>query len=452
MKTSSSRGLALGLALAFVALPAIPSQAADDAPLFERDIRPILQAHCVKCHAHTDPEAGLDLSTAGSLLKGSDDGPIVIAGSAEQSSLVQKIASGEMPPSKENNPLSDAQIALVRAWIAGGTRATDAETSSPVAPGSQVTDEDRTFWAFRTPIAPPVPTVKAHDRVRSPIDAFLLARQETKGLAFSKDAHRLTLLRRAYLDLLGLPPQPDEIEAFLADASADAYERLIDRLLDSPHYGERWGRHWLDVAGYTDSPHCDVNGKFLPVDDWRYRDYVVSSFNDDKPYDRFLTEQLAGDELVDWASASKYTPEILEALIATGYLRTTPDWTHGDQTQAYRYRYDTVGRVVENVSTGLLGLTMGCARCHSHKFDPIPQQDYYRMLAVFATAYNLDDWKRPEQRFLPDISQSDQQELAAHNARLDERVAELREQLEQLERAERERLFAERLSVDGVMT
>src|SRR5262249_11534338 len=157
------------------------------------------------------------------------------------------------------------------------------------------------------------------------------------------------------------------------------------RLLESPHYGERWGRHWLDVAGYTDSPHCDVKGQFLPVEDWRYRDYVVRSFNDDKPYDRFLTEQLAGDELGDCAAAPKQTRQILEALIATGYLRNTPDWTHGDQTQAYRYRYDTVARVVENVSSGVLGLTMGCARCHSHKFDPIPQRDYYRLLAVFAT-------------------------------------------------------------------
>jgi hypothetical protein len=277
------------------------------------------------------------------------------------------------------------------------------------------------------------------------VDAFLLAKLEVKGLTLSPDASKSTLIRRAYLDLIGLPPPPDETQNFLADTEPDAYERLIDRLLDSPHYGERWGRHWLDVAGYTDCPHCSTDGQFLPVDDWRYRDYVIRAFNQDKPYDRFIAEQLAGDELVDWRAATQFTPEILDALIATGYLRTTPDWTHGDQNQT-EYRIDTMARVVENVSTGLIGLTMGCVRCHAHKFDPIPHEDYYRMMAIFATAYNPEDWLRPHQRYLADIPPRDREEVDRHNAKIEERLAEIKKLLDELRAPHRKSVIAERLA------
>ena len=216
-------------------------------------------------------------------------------------------------------------------------------------------------------------------------------------------------------------------------------------MLSSPQYGERWGRHWLDVAGYTDAPHTDVAGEFLPIDDWRYRDYVVGAHNDDKPYDRFLAEQLAGDELVDWRGAAKYSPQIVDALVATGYLRTTPDWTHGDQMQEL-HRYDTLSRVVDNIGSGLLGLTMGCVRCHSHKFDPIPHQDYYRLMAIFATGYNPADWKRPIDRYLPDVSTSDQEAIARQNAEIDARVADHQKQLEDLRLPHRQRLFAKKLT------
>jgi hypothetical protein len=308
-----------------------------------------------------------------------------------------------------------------------------------------VKDQDREYWAFKKPSAAPVPQVRASDRLRTPVDAFLLAKLEAKGLTYSPDASKATLLRRAYLDLIGLPPSPDEVRNFQADTRPDAYERLVDRLLDSPHYGERWGRHWLDVAGYTDSPHCDTQGSFLPVDDWRYRDYVVRAFNQDKPYDRFLAEQLAGDELVDWRSAKKFTPEMLDALIATGYLRTTPDWTHGDQFQS-AYRIDTMARVVENVSTGLLGLTMGCVRCHRHKFDPIPHEDYYRLMAVFATAYNPESWLRPHERYLPDISPAEKEPIDRHNAQIEAQRTELTKQLAALREPHRKKLFAAKLA------
>jgi hypothetical protein len=292
-----------------------------------------------------------------------------------------------------------------------------------------------------------VPQPAGRDRVRTPIDAFLLARLEAKGLTLSPDASRQVLLRRAYLDLLGLPPTPEEIQAFLDDASPDAYERLIDRLLESPHYGERWGRHWLDVAGFTDSPHYtpDKAGNIVTFDDWLYRDYVVRAFNQDKPYDRFLTEQLAGDELGDWGAASKYTPEIVDPLIATGYLRTTPDWTHS-VVEYPNYRYDTLSRVVDNVSTGVLGLTMGCVRCHRHKFDPIPHEDYYRLMAVFATAYNPDEWLKPVDRYLADVPPAEKAQIDRHNAMVETRTAEIAKELDDLRAPHRKQLLAAKLA------
>ncbi len=385
-------------------------------------------------------------------MKGSDEGPVVINGSAEKSVLVQKIAAGKMPPPKEKSRPSDGELAVIRRWIDGGTLMKDGRAAAPAnAPASSdplVTDADRAFWAFRAPVAAPVPPVTARDRVRTPIDAFLLSLLEGKGLTFSSDASRLALLRRATLDLVGLPPAPDEIEAFLTDTKPDAYERLIDRLLDSPHYGERWGRHWLDVAGYTDSPHYtpDKAGNMVTFDDWLYRDYVIRSFNQDKPYDRFLTEQLAGDEIVDWGAATKYTPDIVDPLIATGYLRTTPDWTHS-VVEFPNYRFDTLSRVVDNVSTGVLGLTMGCVRCHRHKFDPIPHEDYYRLMAVFATAFNPDDWLKPVDRYLADVPPCDKAEIDRHNAMVETQTAEIAKELENLRAPHKKKLLTAKLAM-----
>lgn len=438
--------IALAVMLVAAAPRIAPSQESAKAPLFEEDVQPILKAHCLKCHNTRDPEGGLDLSSAAALLKGSDDGPVVIKGSVEKSILLQKITAGKMPPPEAKNPLSAEKVAVIRNWIEGGALGKDEPVVAPVAKEREVTDKDREFWAFRSPVAAPMPVVKTRGRVRTPVDAFLLARLEAKGLDFSPDATKLTLLRRAHLDLVGLPPSPDEIEQFLADDCLNAYERLIDRLLDSPRYGERWGRHWLDVAGYTDSPHytADKAGNMVAFDDWRYRDYVVRSFNQDKPYDRFLVEQLAGDELVNWRAAAEYTPEIFDALIATGYLRTTPDWTHGPEFP--NYRFDTISRVVDHVSTGLFGLTLGCARCHSHKFDPIPHEDYYRLAAVFAPAYNTDHWLPPVDRYLADVPPPVLAEIERHNAQVDERVKQLEAKLEDLQRPIQQRLFTEKLA------
>jgi hypothetical protein len=287
--------------------------------------------------------------------------------------------------------------------------------------------------------AQPVPKNKA--QVRNPIDAFVLARLEPKGLSLSPAASDLKLVRRAYLDLIGLPPTPEEIKAFTADAQPRAYERLLDRLLESKQYGVRWARHWLDSAGYT-----DTTGQETIFDGiWRYRDYVVDSLNEDKPYDRFLVEQIAGDELVDWRSAKKYDTEILTSLTATGYLRSTFDRTDADITNLPQERYDVLIDLVDKVSNGLLGLSVGCARCHTHKFDPIPQRDYYRMMTVFSSAYNPWSWTVPQERFLPAVSKADREAIDRHNAELDRPIADLKQQMTRLRAPYEERLLDAKL-------
>jgi hypothetical protein len=234
-------------------------------------------------------------------------------------------------------------------------------------------------------------------QVRNPIDAFILQKLEQKGLTLSPEADRATLLRRACFDLTGLPPEPAEVRAFLANTDPDAYEKLIDRLLASPRYGERWGRHWLDVAGYADSEGKREQDLPRPHA-WRYRDYVIRAFNDDKPYDRFLLEQIAGDELADYEHAPEITPELYDNLVATGFLRMASDPTWANITGFVSDRVEVVADELDVLGSAVLGLTMKCARCHSHKFDPIPQRDYYRLVDVFKGAFDEYDWLKPDVR------------------------------------------------------
>ncbi len=288
-------------------------------------------------------------------------------------------------------------------------------------------EADRQYWAFQKPIKRRPPEVKNPGRIRTPVDAFVLAKLETKGLSLSPDADKTTLLRRTYLDLIGLPPTPEEAEAFLQDRRPEAYERLLDRLLASPHYGERWGRHWLDAAGYVDNRLFDGDLATIYPNEgiWRYRDYVVRSFNEDKPWDRFLIEQLAGDELADWRSADKLTPPLRELLVATGYLRLVEDHTSEPQ-YGIEQRYEVVFQLMEMTSSSLLGLTMECSRCHDHKYDPISQRDYYRLMACFEPAYNVHNWRKPQERFLADVSPKEKTAIDAHNAQVDRQLGELK--------------------------
>ena len=430
---------------------AIAAKTREETARFEKLALPIFKSRCFSCHGRDNPMGGLDQRTLKSVLKGSANGPVISDLGSDKSILIRKVASGSMPPPGAGGPLSESEERTLAHWIDTSDfrllRPHVERTTFNQAEAPPVRESDRQFWAFRKPVAGKVPSVKNRRRVRTPIDAFLLAQLEAKGLSFSPDALKVALMRRAWLDLIGLPPSLEDIQAFLADKRPRAYERLLDQLLDSPHYGERWGRHWLDAAGYSDEAGFSsaVDSSTMSEGMWRYRDWVISAFNRDMPYDQFLIEQLAGDELVDWRSAKKYTPEILDKLIATGYLRTVYDRTDPDIVNLIGERYDVLFQLMEKVSTGLMGLTVGCARCHSHKYDPIPQRDYYRMLAVFASGYNPARWLQPKHRFLPSVSKADQEEIERHNAEIDQPIVKLKEQLETLHRPYREELLETRL-------
>lgn len=427
-------------------------EAAEQRVRFEKEILPVLTARCVQCHGQGKPMAGLDLRTAASLLKGSNSGPIVVEGFSERSLLIRKVTSHSMPPPGAGQPLSEAEIRVLREWVDRGqfeSEGVENALDRPFSPAEAppVTTRQRDFWSFRKPVAPLVPKVRAADRVRSPIDSFILAKLESEGLGLSSDAPNLTLMRRAYFDLIGLPPTPEEVRNFQADTKPGAYERLIDRLLASPQYGERWGRQWLDAAGYVDTTGKDYDAKKLELAEgmWRYRDYVIASTNQDKPWDKFLAEQIAGDEMADWRAAKHLTPRMVELLTATGYMRNILDITWDDIENLPVNRFEALFKLVEKVSSSTMGVTVGCARCHTHKFDPVPQRDYYRFLALFTTAYNPNDWIKPNDRYLWAVSKEDKEEIDRYNADIDRPVAELSKQLAALRKPYEERILNEKL-------
>jgi mono/diheme cytochrome c family protein len=387
----------------WIAAGASTPEAEAKAAVTQQDVLPILFRRCTTCHGAHRQEAGLDLRTRASMLRGGKSGPAIVPDQAEKSRLIQRIRAGQMPPNDRLveasvKPVEPAEIEVLARWIAAG--APEVEVAADVAtskPDQLVSDQDRDFWAFRPPRAVSTPAVRDSARVRNPIDAFLLQKLEAKGLTFSPEADPATLIRRLSFDLTGLPPEPADVRAFLADKSSDAYERLVERLLASPRYGERWGRYWLDLAGYADSEGKREQDLSRP-DAWRYRDYVIRSFNSDKPYDRFLVEQFAGDELADYEHAKEVTLEIYENLVATGFLRMAPDPTWANITNYVADRMEVIADEMDILGSGVMGLTLKCARCHSHKFDPIPQRDYYRLLAVFKGAFDENDWLKPDIR------------------------------------------------------
>jgi len=340
---------------------------------------------------------------------------------------------------------------LSSAWTNHGAFASDKDSGPP---SDRVTDQDRRFWSFQKLVRQDIPVVAARKRVLTPVDSFVLSRLEDQRLLFSPNADRQTVLRRLSLDLVGVPPTPTDATEFLTDESPDAYERQVDRLLASPHFGERWGRHWLDVAGYVDTVGFDVDVDQIITSErkWLYRDYVIHAFNDDKPYDRFLHEQLAGDELVNWRQAPQFSPDIRELLVATGYLRNAHDFTHEDVGNIPQNFFGTLHDTLEIVGSSLLGLTLNCARCHDHKFDPVPQADYYRMMAHLTPAYNPSDWKivfpydkKLPDRTLADVSLSDRAEIERHNAEIERQIVERTEKLNELRQPYRDRLFEQKL-------
>ena len=357
--------------------PAAPCAAADPKPdpagaeFFEKKVRPLLVESCQSCHGADKQKGGLRLDTRSAALTGGDSGPAFVPGEPDKSRLVKAVRYADelkMPPKEK---LTSDQVEVLAAWVKMGAPWPEAAGARDAAAGPSltVTAKDREFWSFRPVREPAVPKVKDTAWPQSPIDRFVLAKLEEKGLRPVAPADKRALIRRATFDLIGLPPTPDEIDAFLADDSPEAFATVVDRLLALPHYGERWGRHWLDVARYGEDQAHTFQARKYP-DGFRYRDWVVKAFNDDLPYDQFVLEQIAGD-LLDG-------PDRAAHLAATGMFSTGPVYYGRAVADELDDRVDTLTR-------GFLGLTVACARCHDHKFDPIPQRDYYSLAGVFSS-------------------------------------------------------------------
>jgi hypothetical protein len=428
-------GTALGLLAEFLSLgfsdePATTTSAAgakeetttfdkQSLDFFQKQIKPILQAKCFRCHGgKKNIKGGLRLTSRAGILKGGESGPAVSEKASGESLLLEAInyQSYEMPP---DGKLPQEQIEILTRWV---------KMKLPWPPGRDfgakvekqygppvVDEQAKRFWSFQPVKRPKVPAVKNKEWVKTPIDAFILARLEAAGLTPSKPAVKTELLRRAYYDLTGLPPEPKNVDEFLADHSPEAFETVIDHLLKSSHYGERQGRHWLDLVRYAETNSYERDGVKPFV--WRYRDYVIRSFNEDKPYDRFLREQIAGDEL---------EPVTTDGIIATGYYRLGIwDDEPSDPKQAL---YDDLDDIISTTGQVFLGLTVGCSRCHDHKLDPFPQQDYYSLLAFFRNIrrYGVRD---ASVRFLasPEEQQKYQELIASHNQKLQENQKQLSE-------------------------
>ncbi|MEE3366762.1 MAG: PSD1 and planctomycete cytochrome C domain-containing protein [Planctomycetota bacterium] len=370
-------------------------RAAEEKPLtFEADIRPIFRSHCYDCHGSTKDKKGkLDLRLARLMLAGGETGPAIVAGAPSKSFLLQRLKDGSMPPGDVR--VSAEEIDKISRWIAQGAKTARPEPKE-IGDGLGITPEERSWWAFQPITRPELPISIGKERVRTAIDSFVLSRLKEKKLGFAADADRLTLVRRVYLDLLGLPPTFEQAQAFINDKRDDAYERLIDSCLESPHYGERWGRHWLDVAGYADSEGYTNDDRVRPYA-YKYRDYVIKAFNADMPFDRFIQEQLAGDEMIV-GPLKNLSPHQVEKLVATGFLRMAADGTDGGTPDAAVAKNQVVADTIKIVSSALLGLSVGCAQCHDHRYDPISQVDYYRIRAVFEPGLDWKAWKNPTQR------------------------------------------------------
>ncbi len=362
----------LPVLLTLIAVPVV-GLADDDVAgqeFFEKSVRPILVEHCQECHQASEINGGLRLDSRQGWMAGGDSGAAIVPGDPDSSRLMIAVRYEnrdlQMPP---QNKLADSQIEVLQKWIANGAPDPRDDTTTAVAPIGMSVEDGRQFWSLR-PIADPAPpSVENQAWVQTPIDAFILSKLESNGLRPAPPADRRTLIRRVTFDLTGLPPTQAEIDEFLADHSPQALERVVERLLASPRYGVRWGRHWLDVARYADSNGLDENLAFGNA--WRYRDYVVDAYNNDKPFDQFLIEQMAGDLLPDAS---------IEAKVATGFLVLGAKVLAEPDRE--KLEMDTIDEQIDVTGKAFLGMTLGCVRCHDHKFDPIKQSDYYALAAI----------------------------------------------------------------------
>jgi cytochrome c553 len=355
------------------------SPTAEQTRFFETSIRPLLAEKCFSCHGEKKQWGGLRLDSRKSLLRGGESGAAIVPGKPNRSLLISAVQETDndlrMP---KDDKLTPRQIAELVRWVEMGA-------PFPTEAGTAERTRDPNHWAFQPPVRPPGPAVVHSEWPQSTLDGFILAKLEAAGLSPTPRADRRTLIRRVTFDVIGLPPTPEEIDAFLADESPDAFARVVDRLLASPQYGERWGRHWLDVARYADSNGFDEN--IAHGNAWRYRDYVVAAFNRDKPFDQFVTEQLSGDLLPFDGEAQQH-----EQLIATGFLSIGPKVLA--ETDEAKMRMDIIDEQLDTTGRAFLGLTLGCARCHDHKFDPIATADYYALAGIFKSTLTMTKYTK----------------------------------------------------------
>ncbi|MBP86199.1 MAG: hypothetical protein CMJ64_05705 [Planctomycetaceae bacterium] len=357
----------------------------DRVRFFESKVRPLFVEHCYECHGPKKQESDLRLDTVDGILEGGASGPAVVPNEPEESLILVALSYRDddlqMPP---DGKLPDQTIAEIRRWIEEGAVMPDGGSPKPRR-GKIDLEKARQFWAFQPPVASGLPEVSEPAWASSPIDYFILAQLEAKGIAPARRADKRTLIRRVTFDLIGLPPTPEEIDAFLRDESPDAFATVVDRLLNSVRYGERWARHWLDVARYADSNGLDEN--IAHGNAWRYRDYVIAAMNQDKPFDQFVIEQIAGDLLPGDGEQARH-----ERLIATGFLSLGPKvLAEGDQA---KLQMDIIDEQIDTLGRAIVGLTFGCARCHDHKFDPVSMDDYYRLAGIFKSTKTMESFKR----------------------------------------------------------
>jgi hypothetical protein len=384
----------LSVCILAIVLASTATQAEEDAPystngrvleVFEKTIRPLFILHCNECHGPESGEGGLRLDSLTAVLRGGGSGAAVVPGDPDRSLLIHAVnhepSVEAMPPSKR---LKSSDIAKLVHWVGmkkdAWPKGNALSSVQPRVDDAEITAKDRSFWAFVAPVEPSVPTPQDREWVMNPIDAFVLAKLEEAGLTPSPQTDQRKLIRRATFDLHGLPPTQREVATFVEDDSPGAFARLIDRLLASPRYGEKWGRHWLDVARYSDSNGMDDNIAW--AESWRYRDYVIATFNNDKPYDRFVREQIAGDLIENWSSVNRS-----ESVIATTFLLLGPKMPSADDP--IKQQLDIVDEQLDTVGRVFMAVTLGCARCHAHKFDPFSSGDYYALAGIFRSTRSM---------------------------------------------------------------